>query len=79
MHTYLVVSGICSPMDCSQAPLSMRFSRQEDWSGLLLPSPGDFPDPGVQPVSSVLPALADGFLTTEPPGKPAHKYRQTPM
>ena len=45
----------------------MGFSRQEYWSGLPFPSPGDLPDPGEKPAS---PALAGGFLTTEPPGKP---------
>ena len=50
-----------------QAPLSMGFSRQEYWSGLPFPSPGDPPNPGIKPVS---PALADGFFTAEPPGKP---------
>ena len=49
-----------------QALLSMRFPRQEHWSGLPFPSPGALPDPGTEPVS---PALAGGFLTTEPPGK----------
>ena len=47
-----------------QAPLSMGFSRQEYWSGLPFPSPGDLPDPGIDPVS---PVLAGGFFTTEPP------------
>ena len=37
-----------------QAPLSMRFSKQEHWSGLPFPSPGDPPDPGIKPASSVL-------------------------
>ena len=46
-----------------QAPLSMEFLRQEHWSGLLFPSPGDFPDPGIK---SVTPALAGWFFTTEP-------------
>ena len=50
-----------------QASLSMGFPRQEYWSGLPLPSPGDLPDPGIKPVS---PASACGFFTTEPPGKP---------
>jgi len=45
----------------------MGFSRQEYWSGLPFPSPGDLPDLGVEPES---PALAGGFFTTEPPGKP---------
>ena len=50
-----------------QAPLSMDFSRQECWSGLPFPSPGDFPRQGIEPSS---PALASKFFTTEPPGKP---------
>ena len=50
-----------------QAPPSVGFSRQEYWSGLPLPPPGDLPDPGIEPVS---PALAAGFFTIEPPGKP---------
>ena len=49
-----------------QAPLSMEFSRQEYWSGLPFPSPGDLPYPGIKPGS---PALAGGFCTTEPSGK----------
>ena len=49
-----------------QAPLSMGFPRQEYWSGLPFPSPGDLSDPGIEPVS---PALAGGFITTELPGK----------
>ena len=47
-----------------QAPLSMQFSRQEYWSGLPFPSPGDLPDPGIKLASLVSPALADGFFTT---------------
>ena len=47
-----------------QAPLSMEFSRQEHWSGLPFPSPGDLPDPGVEPTSLVSPALAGRFLIT---------------
>ena len=50
-----------------QAPPSMGFSRQEYWSGLLFPSPGDLPDPGIEPRS---PALQADDLTSEPPGKP---------
>ena len=49
-----------------QAPLSMEFSRQEYWSGLLFPSPGDRPDPGIEPESH---ALQTDSLLTEPPGK----------
>ena len=58
---------LCDPLDCSlSAPLSMGFSRQEHWSGLPFPSPGDLPDPGIKPSA---PTLAGGFFTTEPPGK----------
>ena len=53
------------------APLSVGFSRQEYWSGLPFPSPGDLPDPGIEPAS---PELAHGFFTTEPPGKPSYRY-----
>ena len=49
-----------------QAPPSMRFSRQECWSGLPFPSPGDLPDPGIEPRSPTLQADA---LPSEPPGK----------
>ena len=52
-----------------QASPSMGFSRQEYWSGLPFPSPGDLPDPAIKPGS---PALEADTLTTEPPGKPIH-------
>ena len=52
-----------------QAPLSMRFSRQEYWSGLPFPSPGDLPNPGIEPGSPTLEADA---LTSEPPGGSKH-------
>ena len=47
----------------------MGFSKQEYWSGLLFPPPGDLPDPGIKPMFPVSPALAGGFFTTEPPGE----------
>ena len=50
-----------------QAPLSLGFPRQDYWSRLSFPPPGDLPDPGIEPMS---PALSGGFFTTEPPGKP---------
>ena len=53
-----------------QTPLSVVFSRQEYWRGLLFPPPGNLPNPGIKPVSPAAPALAGGFFTTEPPGKP---------
>ena len=52
------------------APLSMELFRQEYWSGLPFPPPEDLPDPAIEPYSSASPALAGGFFTTEPPGKP---------
>ena len=52
-----------------QAPLSTGLPRQEHWSGLPFPPPGDLPDLGIEPAS---PALAGIFFTTEPPGKPSH-------
>ena len=52
---------LCDTMDlASQAPLSMEYFRQEYWSGLPFPTPGDLPDPGIKPVS---PALAGRFFT----------------
>ena len=54
-----------------QAPPSMEFSRQEYWNGLLFPSPGDLPDPGIKPRSPAL--QAEDALPSEPPGKP-HKF-----
>ena len=53
-----------------QAPLSLGFSRQEYWSGLSFPSPGDLPNPGIEPTSPASPELAGRFFITEPPGKP---------
>ena len=50
----------------------MGFPRQEYWSGFSFPSPGNFPDPGIEPTS---PALASGFFTTEPPGTPLDSFR----
>ena len=50
-----------------QASLSIGFSRQEYWSGLPFPSPGDLPDPAIEPVS---PALTGRFSTTESPENP---------
>ena len=54
-----------------QTPLPMGFPRQAHWSGLPFPSPGDLPDPGIEPAS---PALAGGFFTAEPPWKPSVLY-----
>ena len=62
---------LCDPM-AYQVPPSMGFSRQECWSGLPFPSPGDLPDPGIKPGS---PALQADALPTEPPGKPLASYK----
>ena len=60
--------ALCDPMDCScQAPQSMGFSRQEYWSGLPFPSPGDLPDSGIKPGS---PELQEDSLLFELHGKP---------
>ena len=64
--------ALLDPMDCSrQAPLSMGFPRQEYWSGLPFPSPGDLPNPGIKPMTL---ALAGGFFTTGPSGKPTCSF-----
>ena len=53
-----------------QAPLSMEFSRQEHWSWLPFPPPGDLIDLGIKSESPVSPVLANVFFTITPPGKP---------
>ena len=55
-----------------QAPLPMGLSWQESWSRLPFPSPGDFPNPGIEPKSLASLALADGFLTSASHGEPYH-------
>ena len=65
-------SPLCDPMDCSPPGSSVHgISRQEYWSGLPFPPPGDLPDSGIEPTS---PALAGRFFTTEPHGKPMNVY-----
>ena len=70
---------LCNPMDfgLQQAAkpacwvsLSIRLFRQEYWIGLPFPSPGNLPDPEIEPMSPASPALAGRFFTTEPPWKP---------
>ena len=56
-----------------QAPLSMGFSRQEYWSGLPFPSPGDLPNPGIEPGS---PALQADALSSESPGNQDNSYEK---
>ena len=53
----------------------MRFSRQQYWSALPIPPPGNFPNPGIEPTSPVTLELTGGFFTTESPGKPPWIYR----
>ena len=55
----------------------MGFLRQEYWSGLPFPSPGDLLDPGIKSVSLVSPELAGRYFTTEPPGKPTMVINKT--
>ena len=77
--------ALCHPTDSHQAPLSVGFPRKEYWCGSPVLTPGKmathfarqecwsglpFPDLGIEPVSLASPALAGGFFTTEPPGKP---------
>ena len=73
---YCLVAKLCPTLlnpwtIAHQDPLSMRFPRQEYWSGLPFPSPGDLAKSGIEPTS---PALAHRFFTTEPPGK-HHKWK----
>ena len=82
------VVSVCAPMlSCVQffvtpwtiahkAPLSLGLSRQEYWSGLPCPPPGNLPHPGIKPASPLSPALAGRFFTTEPPGKPKYMLCQ---
>ena len=62
---------LCDPwILVDQAPLFMEFSRQESWSRLPFPIPGDLPDPGVEPTFLVSPVLIGRFFTTVPLEKP---------
>ena len=75
VRLFVIPWTLCDPLDCiaHQAPLSLGFSRQEYWSGLPFPSPGDLPDPGIEPRSPTLQADA---LTSEPLGKPLCSFLQ---
>ena len=59
-----------------QAPLSMGFSRQEYWSEVPFPPPGDLSDPGIKHGSPSFPALAGGFFTTMTPWEPLEKLQE---
>ena len=72
-HQQCVVPALCQvtsvmsdsatlPTVARQAPLSTGFSRQEYWGGLPFPSPGDLPNPGIEPMSLMSPELAGGFF-----------------
>ena len=67
VESLICVSFVTPSTIAHQAPPSMEFSKQEYWSGLPFPSPGDLPDPGIEPGSPVLQADA---LPSEPPEKP---------
>ena len=73
-----VVSNSLRPL-ARQAPLSTGFSKQEYWSGLPFPSPGNLPSPGIEPTSLTSPTLAGGAsLPLAPPsGKPSNKLFAT--
>ena len=60
-----------------QVPLSMGFPGQKDWSELPCPPPGDLPDPGIQPVSLMSPALAGGFFITSTIQEAQHTHTHT--
>ena len=69
-----LVSDSATPWTVAcQAPWSMKFSRQEYWSGLPFPTLGDLPDQGIKPKSLASPALAGRFFITAPPGKPINR------
>ena len=66
----VIANSFATPQTVAhQAPLSMGFSRQEYWSGLPFPSPGELPDPGIEPAS---PALQADSLPSDPLGKLTH-------
>ena len=72
MKVFSVMSDSAAPWTVAlQAPLSMRFSRQEYWSGLPFPPAGDLPNPEIEPGS---PALQADSLLAEPPGKPLGSF-----
>ena len=62
--------AVCDPMDCSQALLTVGFSREEYWSGLPFPSPGDLPHPGMEPTSPVVLHWPAGSLPLSHMGSP---------
>lgn len=78
MRSMLVVGSVCAqscltsvtPLtEACQVPLFIEFSRQKYWSKMPFPTPGNLPDPGIEPVSLAFPTLAGRFFTTALPGK----------
>ena len=67
--SHSAISNSQRPHGICQASLSVGFSRQEYWSGLPFPPPGDLPDPGIEPMSFMTPALAGEFFTTSATGE----------
>ena len=65
------IQDLSFPTVACQAPLPMGFSRQEYWSGLPCPPPGNLPIPGIEPMSPTSPALVGGSLPLTPPVKPS--------
>ena len=77
---FTCVQILCNSVtEACQVSLFMGFSRQEYWSGLPFPSPGDLPDPGIEPRSLMFPALAGRFFTTSTPGKPPGQVSWPPV
>ena len=72
-HTCFVLSCVrifVAPRTVAhQAPLSLGFPRREYWSGSPIPTPGDLPDPGIEPPDLAFPSLTGRFFTTEIPEK----------
>ena len=82
MCVYLCVSAqscptLCDPMDCiGHQPPPWNSPGKEYWIGLPFPVPRDLPNPRIESASLVSPALAGGFFTTAPPGKPQTKQKK---
>ena len=76
MLSHSVVSDSATPRTVARQarPLSMGLPRQEYWSGLPFPPPGDLPDPGTELRALASPALAGRFFAAEPPGKARAQY-----
>ena len=71
MHASQLCPTLCDPMDCGLPGSSVRgIIRQDYWSGLPCPPPGDLPHPGIKPASPESPTLHADYLPNTPPGKP---------